>query len=49
MKIKINNSLEIETKHSINKIAELIRDRIMDLSNDNIINWKNVWCVLEIK
>ena len=49
MKIKINDILIIETKHSMEDIANQIKERIIDLSKDNLINWKNVWSVLEIK
>ena len=49
MIIEINNSLKLITKHNLQKISELIRDNILEVSGDNLINWKNVWCVLEKK
>lgn len=49
MRIKINDCEVLETKHSLEEIADLMKQRTIEISNNNIINWKNVWSIEVLK
>lgn len=48
MIIRINGDVLLDTKHTLNEIAKLIQNKIIDVSEDNVIHWGNVFSV-EVK
>ena len=49
MKIRINNSLDIETELTLNKIAKKIQKRTIDVNEgNNLIYWEKVWSVIVV-
>ena len=48
MKYLINRQFEINTDITLKEVAEKIKNKVIDLSDDNLIVWNNVWSVVQI-
>ena len=46
---KINGTIELTTDMSLDKMAKNISKKVIEISNDNIINWMNVYSIYEVK
>ncbi len=49
MKYKLNGITTLTSEDTIQDIAEKIRDNIIDIGNNNLINWGNVYSVEVLK